>query len=81
MTRGYLANGRGQEVEGSWSWKEPDKILGKGWRSADAVYEVSDKEHYEDCKISIDIDEYENEDDILPISKYELGKDTDEDED
>ena len=28
VTRGYLANGRGQEVEGSWRWKEPDKILG-----------------------------------------------------
>lgn len=55
MTRGYLANGRGQEVEGSWSWKEPDKILGKGWRSADAVYEVSDKEHYEDYPKNIEI--------------------------
>ena len=37
------------------------------------------EEHYEDCMIPIDIDEYE--DDILPINKYESGKDTDEDED
>ena len=55
VTRGYLANGRGQKVEGSWRWKEPDKILGKGWRSADAVYEVSDKEHYEDYPKNIEI--------------------------
>ena len=55
VTRGYLANGRGQEVEGSWRWKEPDKILEKGWRSADAVYEVSDKEHYEDYPKNIEI--------------------------
>ena len=55
VTRGYLANGRGQEVEGSWRWKEPDKILEKGWRSADAVYEVSDQEHYEDYPKNIGI--------------------------
>ena len=55
VTRGYLANGRGQEVEGSWRWKEPDKILEKGRRSADAVYEVSDKEHYEDYPENIGI--------------------------
>ena len=55
VTRGYLANGRGQEVEGSWRWKEPDKILGKGRRSADAVYEVSDQEHYEDYPENIGI--------------------------
>ena len=55
VTRGYLANGRGQEVEGSWRWKEPDKILEKGRRSADAVYEVSDKEHYEDYPENIEI--------------------------
>ena len=55
VTGGYLANGRGQKVEGSWRWKEPDKILGKGWRSADAVYEVSDKEHYEDYPKNIEI--------------------------
>lgn len=55
VTGGYLANGRGQEVEGSWRWKEPDKILGKGWRSADAVYEASDKEHYEDYPKNIEI--------------------------
>lgn len=55
VTRGYLANGRGQEVEGSWRWKEPDKILGIGRRSADAVYEVSDQEHYEDYPENIGI--------------------------
>ena len=55
VTRGYLANGRGQEVEGSWRWKEPDKILGKGWKEAAAVYEVSDKEHYEDYPKNIEI--------------------------
>lgn len=55
VTSGYLANGRGQEVEGSWRWKEPDKILGKGRRSADAVYEVSDQEHYEDYPENIGI--------------------------
>lgn len=55
VTRGYLANGRGQKVEGSWRWKEPDKILEKGRRSADAVYEVSDKEHYEDYQKKIEI--------------------------
>ena len=55
VTRGYLANGRGQEVEGSWRWKEPDKILGKGRRSADAVYEVSDNGHYEDYPKNIGI--------------------------
>ena len=55
ISRGYMRNGRGQEVEGSWRWKEPDKILGKGWRSADAVYEVSDKEHYEDYPKNIEI--------------------------
>ena len=55
VTRGYLANGRGQKVEGSWRWKEPDKILGKGWKEAAAVYEVSDKEHYEDYPKNIEI--------------------------
>ena len=55
VTRGYLANGRGQEVEGSWRWKEPDKILEKGWKEAAAVYEVSDKEHYEDYPKNIEI--------------------------
>ena len=50
-----MGNGRGQEVEGSWRWKEPDKILEKGRRSADAVYEVSDKEHYEDYPKNIEI--------------------------
>ena len=55
ISRGYMRNGRGQEVEGSWRWKEPDKILEKGRRSADAVYEVSDKEHYEDYPKNIEI--------------------------
>ena len=56
VTRGYLANGRGQEVEGSWRWKEPDKILGKGRRSADVcLRSIGSKEHCEDYPENIGI--------------------------
>ena len=47
ISRGYMRNGRGQEVKGSWRWKESERIFNYGWMWPEVIYEVADQEHYE----------------------------------
>ena len=47
ISRGYMRNGRGQEVKGSWRWKEPERIFNYGRMWPEVIYEVADQEHYE----------------------------------